>query len=621
MPAARSNLPDPRLTFVIVVTAAIGLGFVLRYSATTDLELGSDDFVHHAMISGSYPASRSPFDLFNFASGSPEETETLMQNGAVPWWCHPDFRLSMMRPLPSALIVLDYAVFGRNPAAFHLHSLLWWALLVVAVALLLRELLPATVASVALLLFMVEEAHNLPVLWLANRNALVCLTFGTAGLWAHLRWRRRGERAAFALSLILFALALLGGEWSLPVFAYLFAYELLGSDRPRRERLLAVLPAGSAVLLFLLAEALLGYGSRASNLYVNPLVEPLDYLVEAVQRIPVLFADFFLGLPALLWQTGNPWWATVLSWKIIPAPVWKALPAWRFWQLTLGVAAVAFAVLLYRWVVRGQRPKLKREIDWLLFGAFLSLLPVVCSIPASRSLLPAAMGASPLIGLALLGALRAARESLWLRRHLRALTALSLLMLGLYLHVFLPAQRAPERIAFHAYLFDSVEQWVLRAEMDEKTISRQDVFLVNSIEHTSAIFGPFVLGFYGRPVPRSWRILSAAPRAHDIVRLADNQLEMQVLGDTIMGFDLETFYRAERLGFAPGDTVQTGGLRVEITRLIAGKPSVVRFTFDHELEYPGYLFLHSSGEGLRRFVPPPVGDKIRLPRARFPYSY
>ncbi len=604
-----------------MVAATIAVGLVLRCASATEVGLGSDDFAHHAMISHTYPVSRSPFDLFAFVSGSPEETERLMRHGAVPWWCHPDFRLSMMRPLPSALIVLDYALFGRNPVAFHLHSLLWWALLMVSVALLLRELLPASLAAAAVLLFAVEEAHTVPVLWLANRNALVCLTFGTAGLWAHVRWRRRGERAAFVLSLLLFGLALLGGEWSLPVFGYLFAYELLGSDRPRRERLLALLPAGAPVLLFLLAQTLLGYGSRASNLYVNPLDDPFDYLVEAAQRIPVLFADYFLGLPAILWQTGSPWRATILSWKVIPAPVWKALPDWRFWHLALGVAAVVIAVLLYRWATRGQKQQLKREIDWLLLGAFLSLLPVICSIPASRSLLPASVGAFPLVGLALLGLFRATRKAISLRRHPRALGALGLLLAGLYLQVFLPAQRAPEQIAFHGALFRDVEQWVLRAEMDVKTIEGQEVFLVNGIEHTSSIFGPFVLGFHARPVPRSWRILSAAPRAHDIVRTADNQLEMQVLGDTMMGFDLETFYRAERLGFARGDAVQTGGMRVEITNLIAGKPSVVRFTFDRELEYPGYLFLHASGRGLRRFNPPPVGEKVRLPKARFPHPY
>lgn len=604
-----------------MVAAAIVAGVLLRSSSLAGVGLGSDDFVHHAMIEGTYPVARSALDLFNFVSDSPQETEALMRYGTVPWWSYPGFRLSMLRPLPSALIALDYALFGLNPVAFHLHSMFWWVLLVTAVALLLRELLPATVAAVALLLFAVEEAHVIPVLWLANRNALVCLTFGVAGLWAHVRWRRRGRRSALALSLILFVLALLGGEWSFPVFAYLLAYELLSAEGPRRERVLALLPALSAALLFLLAQSLLGYGPRNSNLYVNPFVEPIAYLVQAAQRIPVLFADYFLGLQAILWQTGSPWRVAILSWGIIPARIWKLLPDWRFWQLCAGVLAMVFAVLVHRWSLHGQRRALAREINWLLLGAFLSLLPVVCSIPASRSLLPAAVGASPLLALALLRAFRAARNRIGRRLHKRALAATAVLLGGLYLQVYLPAQRSPERIAYHADLFGSVEQWVLRAEIDPRTVSKQDVFLVNGTEHTSAVFAPFVLGYHGRPLPRSWRILSAAPRAHDIYRTAGNQLEFRVLGDTMMGYDLETFYRAERFAFRRGDTIRVDGLQVEITHLIAGKPSVVRFTFDRDLEDPGYLFLHSSGAGMHRFIPPPLGEKVRLPKARFPYRY
>ena len=135
----------PTLSYAACVVLVIALGVILRASA---LETGffSDDFVQAAMLEGRYAAPRGPLDLFAFADGTPEDRARLMRVGALPWWAAEDLRLSMLRPLSSALVIADRALFGDDAFAYHLHSLAWWLFLVMVSARLLRELFGPTVA-------------------------------------------------------------------------------------------------------------------------------------------------------------------------------------------------------------------------------------------------------------------------------------------------------------------------------------------------------------------------------------------------------------------------------------------------------------------------------------------
>jgi hypothetical protein len=119
-------------------------------------------------------------------------------------------------------------------------------------------------------------------------------------------------------------------------------------------------------------------------------------------------------------------------------------------------------------------------------------------------------------------------------------------------------------------------------------------------------------------MPRSWRILNAAPRAQDVFRITPNVLEVSTLGGTMMAGDLETFYRATRFPLKLGDNVSLRGLKAEIIAVRKGKPVRARFTFDKPLEDPSLVFLSFGKSGFVRFHPPPVGHQVRLPRPAFP---
>ena len=612
-----------RFGYIAVVLLAIATGGGLRWASVVAVGLGSDDYPQHVMVEGAAPVERSLFDLYNcWSGGTAAETRLLMNFGTIPWWTHPELRLAMMRPLSSALIAFDYHVLDKNQVAFHLHSMIWWAFLIVCSALLLREVLPRQMAAVAVLLFAMEEGHGLPLLWLANRNALVSLSFGLLGLWSHIRWRRGKGRSYLVLSVVMFSLGLLGGEWTMPVFAYLFAFELLGTRDRLSVRFRALLPAATLGLLFLFAQHLLSYAALNSDVYVNPTSDPLEYLVRASQRFPVFFGDLVLGVPSVWYQTGTPLRHVVihavLDWNLVSPEVWRQLPEWQLWQVVLGSLAGLIGLLVIRWGFRYQPPRLLRELGWLLLGALLSMLPMVASFPSSRLVLPASVGVSTAFAAILLTRFRHLRES-WHELTVRSRAAtLAVLLAVLGVQVFLSGLHSQREVRAFAYFFESVRQWVLQSDIDDSKSEEQHVFLLNSIEHTTVLFSPYVLRFHGRPMPRSIRILSAAPHAHDVLRTDERTLEMTVLGGSLMESDLETLYRAERFPLNPGDRVKTDEFEALILRGYDGKPVSVRFVFKRSLEDDSYLFLFSTLNGLRRFLLPAVGQKLRVPKAVFP---
>jgi hypothetical protein len=606
-----------KIAYAVVVALAIATGVGLHWEALSS-GFGSDDYVEYAMLEGVYPVKRAPLDLFNFADGSPEEARKLMNFGSLPWWNHPNLRLAMMRPLSSALILFDHTVFKKQLVYFHIHSMLWWAFLIVCVAALLGELLPTWMAAIAVILFAIEEGHALPVVWLANRSALVSLSLGLLGVWGHIRWRRTGRKSAFLLSIVTFSLALLAGEWAFMAFAYLFAFEMLGIDDPLLKRIRALMPAAMLGLAFIVAQHCLHYSTLNSNVYIDPISEPLVFLVAALQRIPVFFADIVFGVPAFWWDAGTPWRSYYLSLEIFTPEMWRLIPDWKAWHVLIGVAAGLLTFLVFLWAIRSPENRAPRELRWLLVGGLLALIPGAASFPSTRLVVPGLVGISAGWALVLLAGYRTIRSSFVERRWRMFIVAILIAIGTGYFQIWRTTQRTYEEVDGRSYFHKSVREWILQAPIDDRKVSSQDIFLINSIEHTSVVFSPFVRYFHGHPLPRSCRILSAAPHAHDIERTATNELVFSVLGGNMLASDLEKLYRADRFPLQVGDTVQLDGLKVQIVSLYNDKPFSVRFTFDKPLEDPSYLFLFSSLHGLRRFTPPPVGQQVRLPRAQFP---
>ncbi len=577
----------------------------------------TDDYIHHAVLDGAAAVERSPFDLYTLISGDPEETRRLRDFGSISWWCHPQVQLAMLRPLSSALIAFDHYLLKKSTVAFHAHSLLWWIFLVVSIALLLRELLPAAIAAIAVLLFAVEEGNGIPVFWIANRCALVALGFGFLGLRSHILWRRGGGRGQLAASIALFVLAMLGGEWAFTVFAYLGAYELFGSRDRLAVRLRALGAPAAIGACFLLVARLLDYRTRFSNTYISPFEDPLPFLLNGLPRAAALAAEIVFGIPADWWHRGSPWRAFFLSLDLFSRHVWTQLPDWRFWHVLIGLAGAVLALLVLRWALRLRRDPAYRELRWLLVGSLLALLPMVAPFISPRSVLPAFVGVSAGWSVILWESGRVLLRVE--RRPLREwLLALALIPALLASQLVLPCRRSWREAEGFFFINNLVERWVLQAEIDPKTEADKRIVLVNGVEGHSAMFAPYLRHFHGHRMPRSWWVLSGAPRAHDIERPASRVLEISVLGGRMLDSDFENICRSDLYPIKLNQIVELDGLRVQILALLDGKPLKVRYIFDRDLDDPSYVFLHSTFRGLVRFPIPPVGESIRLTKGQLP---
>jgi len=110
--------------------------------------LSGDDYAVFGILSGSAPLTQaytSRLDVFNFFDGTPERTGRLLDLGILPWWTLPDLRLAFWRPVTALTHWLDYAGWGHRPALMHVHSLFWFAVLVVAAG--MDGVLPGVVAG------------------------------------------------------------------------------------------------------------------------------------------------------------------------------------------------------------------------------------------------------------------------------------------------------------------------------------------------------------------------------------------------------------------------------------------------------------------------------------------
>ena len=159
---------------------------------------GLDDWNQREFLLENHDLASLPkvmMELFVFLDGDPQRTQGLMDVGILPWWALDTVHVAFWRPLSAFTHWLDHVLWPGTPWLMHLHSLLWFGLVIVLVTLLYQRLMGATLtAGLAALLYAVDDAHGFAVAWIANRNILLATCFGALTLLAYDRWRRGGWR-------------------------------------------------------------------------------------------------------------------------------------------------------------------------------------------------------------------------------------------------------------------------------------------------------------------------------------------------------------------------------------------------------------------------------------------
>jgi hypothetical protein len=572
--------------YAALIALALLLGVALRLDAL-HMPFAFDDFAQRAMLEGEYPARRSPLDLYAFVRDEPGERQALMDWGSLPWWSHPRVRFAMLRPLASALAWADYALFGRDAVGPHVHSMLWWCAAVLAVAALMRALLPRAIAALATLLFALDEAHTSPVAWLANRTALVSVACGALGLWGYARFREQGRGRDGAVALAGFALALAGGEYALGFAGYIAAYELVAGRGGWRARARGLWPAVLPFAAYALAYRALGCGTAGSDVYLDPLAQPGAFARAAVPRLAMLLGDLLAGYPTERW----------------PAP--PALAG-----LTVAVAAlgVALAGALVVRAARALGPEAGRNARWLALGALCSLAPVLASHPTGRLLVVAEVGACAALATIVAGAWSRAGGG-WMRGAAAVLAVV---------HLGLAPWRARTETRDAVRGNRAAQAGLLASDLDPARLGASRVVVLGAADPQTLLYGARVWHAAGLPLPRAWWVLSMVPGRQLLRRTGDDTIELHALDGEMLTTPGERLFRPRDAPLREGDEVRLDGLTVTVLRVGAQGPRRVRYRFDRSLDAETLPLYHAQATGLRRVRPPPIGGGMVLGGAAVP---
>ena len=237
----------------------------------------------------------SPLNLYGFSWDSSARFSFEQDKGFAPWWASDQIKTNFFRPLSSLTLAFDFSLWPDTPLLMHIHSLLWFCLLIVLAYQLYRSVSgSAVVAGISILLLVMDDVFSGPVGWISNRHAVVAMVFSVLCVWLYHQGVSKQKWPYVAGACGAYALALLASEMGLVTFAYLFAY-LLVLDRDKwLGRVKRIVPFVVITVVWRLVYTGLGYGVRGTLLYIDPLLNPVDFITQMFTRIPVLCA---LGAP------------------------------------------------------------------------------------------------------------------------------------------------------------------------------------------------------------------------------------------------------------------------------------------------------------------------------------
>lgn len=569
-----------------------------------------DDFAQLAMMRGDYPVPRAPLALFTFSDGSTSENEQLKAVGFFPWWSHQDLRVSLLRPLASALMWLDFRAFADDAFFYHLHSAAWWVAMLLVVFRFNREVLGDGPALVALTLFSLHPGHHLLLGWIANRNAIVSTTFAVLGLLFQLRSAEKAR--AFGYAAVCYAIALASSEYAI---GYLVYGAMLSAVRaePARARWLRLSGWAVCVLCYVVVRGALGFGTRGSGMYLDPMREPAAFVEAAAQRFPVLVGDAVLALRSTWWSGGFPWAGQLFEAGWATREVSMDLSFFRSVQVGLGVAACVIAAVVALKALRSRAIRDSDAAAALALGLPLAFIPALASLPESRLMLPPLLGWTALIAALLAHSWQLVRAQ---RSRARVAWFVPLASLAL-IEAAAPMTYALDELRDLPQAAAAVRQSMLTSTMDEVAGDGKTAFLVSAVDPTTTIYVPLVRRWYGHRGPASCQLLTGGYGPVRLTRITLNEFALERLEPAFTTFDVyaSAFNRGP---IAYGQRFRAGKLEVEVLRTDAGRPMVVRFMLDKTLDSPDVVLLTQTDRGLIPVPFPPVGQNVVLPAAALP---
>jgi len=557
--------------------------------------------------------TRSPFNVFSFVDGDEKLIRRAVEEGRIPWWTHPKLKLAFLRPVTSITHWVDFRIWPNQPWLMHVQSLLWFAGAIVAAARFYRRLLvPAWIAGLAALLFAIDDAHGMPAVWLANRNASIGVFFGLVALIAHDRWRREGWRPGAFVAPLALLLGLMAGEIALAACGYLLAYALFLDRGSWPSRFVSLIPGGVAGAAWWVTYRELGYGAFGSGVYIDPGTSPVAFAQAVIERAPMLFSGLWAlpsGLGLMLSQSATH----------------------VLWLLTVGLMGMITILLL---------PILKREPTARFFalGMLLSLLPACATFPDDRLLYFAGFG-----GMGLLAQFLAAvwQRADWVPSNRVRRLPLSIACWAFVIIHFVFSPLALATTAHKVGMFGTIISRASESLPSDPAVRDQTAIIVNTPSAFFSIYGPLMQALHGRPIPNRNLTLGSGIYPMTISRPAANSIAIRPDGGYLVPPGTpRPGHNASQTAFHPayfhqmldrlyrdatpmkvGERIAYGGATVEVTEVTEdGRPIEIWAHFDVDLEDSSLRWLQWRNGVYAPFEPPAVGETVTLPSVVVPWQ-
>jgi len=540
-------------------------------------------------------------DMYSL-SRTQQSTDKLMESGLCPWWTARNFRFANWRPLDGFTHWLDYRLFPDSPRLMHLHSIIWFTLVVFLVSILYRRLItPIWMATLADMLYTFDDSNYFPAMWIANRNLLLAPFFSLITLLLHHKWRQHNSLLAGIAAPFTLLLSLLSTEAGIATFAYLFAYALIIDSDSRIRRIVSLVPSFLVIAVWRVIYNMLGYGAGGSGFVIDPGREPLRYARAVLERAPVLLAGQWGGTPADMLHMFSDYAGE--------------------WYLLASVLYLSLILLVFLPLLRKNRVALY----WFV-GMLLCVLPICATSPMNRNLLFVAIGAFGVMTQFIGGLF--ARESWTARSRFWRVPAWILCVTLIFVHAgfsIVSRARSPKMVSF---FFNTLNSTIKVDPADDLT--GETLVVVNAPNPFLFIGLPPIRDYWHQSVPAETRLLAPGYNPLKITRTGEKSLLVEILAGSLLKIEpsgedfkpnfvyfyheLSSLFRPDDKPFKVGEKIELNDMSAEIISVDAGnQPTTVRFDFRVSLDDPSLRWLQWNWKGngfgsYSKFEIPRIGE-------------
>jgi hypothetical protein len=484
----------------------------------------------------------------------------------------------------------------------HLHNIIWFTAVVFLLAILYRQLMvPVWMATIAALLYSIDDSNYFPAMWIANRNLLLALFFSILTLLLHHKWRQHNSIIAGIAAPFTLLLSLLSTEAGIATFAYLFAYALIVDRESRAKRIVSLAPGLIVIVAWRIIYNRLGYGAIGSGFVIDPGREPLRYAQAVLERVPVLLAGQWGGTPAEVLNIFSEYAGSL--------------------YLLAAMLYLTLILLVFIPLLRKNRVAL----FWFV-GMLLCVLPICASLPMNRNLLFVAIGAFGVMSQFIGGLF--AKENWIVGSRFWRVPAWILCVTLIFVHIgftIVSRTRAPKTVSF---FFDTVYSTI---EVDPADDLKGKILVVVNAPNPMLFLGmPLLRAYWNEPLPDKTRLLAPAFTPLKITRTGDKTLLIEAQTGNLLSTDrsrrdfkpnfanfynhFNSLFRPKDLPFKVGEKTELSDISAEVISVDAdGQPTTVRFDFNTSLDNPSLQWLQWNWKGsgfgsYSIFDIPPIGE-------------